>query len=253
MQHTVDHIGMRIKGPPCEAKIGRPVFAEAAHEPRLAAKHPAGIAASQGLSIGNHIRLDTKIRLSAARAESKAKEDFIKNQHNAALSAKRPQLLEPGCVASTVKSCTTTAVHKRRVTRRRAIRMQSLERIHQNAGHILAHPQGFEGAITHILQGIRFAWRHRISWPWLHILPPTVIGATKPHHMGLAGVIACQSDGLHHCFGTRHVKGDFVLRRENAKSFCHFDDCGVVHPQYGTKCLGSVISSDNIFLIKVIT
>src|SRR6202044_3092001 len=65
----------------------------------------------------------------------------------------------------------------------------------------------------------------------LHIARPAVIGAAKTHEMRSARVIAGKPDGLHHRFGSGHVKGDLTQAGDLFEHIDVFDDDRMIGPE----------------------
>ena len=66
------------------------------------------------------------------------------------------------------------------------------------------------GALLHVLECERLVRGHRITDSRLHFAPPTVISPAEPDQLS-SRVIPCQTHRLHHSFGARHVKRNFIV------------------------------------------
>ncbi len=113
--------------------------------------------------------------------------------------------------------------------------MQRLLRIDQYAGDVAPRAQHMQRFFGHVAKRIGFMRRQRIADPRLHVAPPAVIGAAEAHQVGAACVVAGEPHRLHHRFGARHVKRDFVEAGNLSQPFHVVDDDGVIRAEYGTE------------------
>ncbi len=100
--HRGHDVGMRIERAARKADVGGTIVAEAAHQILAAADHADRQAARKALAVGHHVGADAEIFLGAAGGETEADEDFVEDQHDAALSADLAQRLQPGGVGGAV-------------------------------------------------------------------------------------------------------------------------------------------------------
>ena len=64
--------------------------------------------------------------------------------------------------------------------------------------------------VVHLAQCVGVARHRRVAGPWLHVVPPAVVGAAEAHEVRLSRVVARQAHRLHHRLGARHVEGHRV-------------------------------------------
>ena len=110
--------------------------------------------------------------------------------------------------------------------------MQCLQRIDEHAGDVAAAADYGEAAFVHVAQGICVVRGERIAGARLYVVPPAMVGTAEAHEMAAARVIAREANGLHHRFGARHVKRDFIEPRDAFQGGGIVGDAGVVAAEY---------------------
>ena len=204
---------MRVEGAAGEADVGRALVAVALHPRRAAADHAHRQPAAQRLAVGDQVGLHAEVALRAARAEAEAHEHLVEDQRDAALGADLAQLAQPGGVGGLVVGRAARAVDQRAVARRRLVRMQRLQRIHQHAGDVAPGAQHLQAARVHVAQRVGALGRQRVAGTGLGFVPPAVVRAAEAHQVRLPRVIAGQPHRLHHRLRARHVEGQLVHAR----------------------------------------
>ena len=235
-RHAAHHIGVRVEGAARQAHVSRAIFAVALHQ-RVGAAHDAHRQpAAQRLAVGDHVGTHAEVGLGATGCEPKADKDLVEDEHDAALGADLAQRAQPRGVGSAVEVRAAAAVHELCVGRRVGVGMQGLERVDQHAGDVAPRAQHLQRTLVHVAQRVGLARRQWVARPGLHVFPPAVVGAAKAHEVLAPRVVARQAHGLHHGFGARHVKRDFVQARDGLEPRDVGQHLGVQLAKHHTEC-----------------
>ena len=243
---------MRIEGAAGEADVGGAVVAEAPHQFLAAADHADGEAAGEALAVGHHVGANAEIFLGAAGGEAEADEDFVEDQHDAALGADLAQLLQPFGVGRAIERALARTVDERGIAGRVGVGVQRLQRIDQHAGDVLARAQHVQRPLRHVGQRIGLVRRHRIADAGLHVAPPAVIGAGEANQMRALGVVARQPHRLHDRFGAGHVERDFVEAGNLAQPLHVLGDDGMVGAEHGAERVRALLGFRDALLVEVV-
>ena len=209
--HGRHHVGMGVERAAREADVGRAIVAEALHILVRAAHDADRQAAAHRLAVGHEIGLDAEIFLGAAQREAETDEDLVEDQHDAAVAADGAKFLQPCSVGVTVDTGVRPAVDQGRIGGGCLVGIERLRWIDEDAGDVAAPAQHLERGLGHVRQGVSVVRGNGIPHAGLHVAPPAMIGAAKPHEVGTSRVVARQPDGLHDGLGSRHVERDFIL------------------------------------------
>ena len=245
--------GMCIEGAAGKTNIARAVIAKALHPCRFTAHHPDRQAAAQGLAVSDHVGVNAKVSLSAAMVQTKTQKHFIHDECDAFFCTDLSQSLQPRCIGLPVVMHRALAINQGAVSGCSAVRVHGLQRVDQHTGDVLAVAQNTQGVGMHIVQGEGVARRrHGVAWSWLHIVPPAVISTCEAHNFSLLGVVAGQTDGLHHRFGARHVKRHLVLARQGTQALDVVQHTRVVTTQNRSQVLRHGCTFGHAGFVKVV-
>src|SRR5262249_35491713 len=128
----------------------------------------------------HQIGFDAKIFLRAAESKAEPKKYFVEDQHNGAGRTDFPQILQPSRVGDSVETRGSVARDQRRIARRSSVGIQSLNRIDENTGDIVARSKDAQGSRVHFLERVGLARRPGIADPRLNPIPPTMIRTAEP-------------------------------------------------------------------------
>ncbi len=243
---------MRVEGATREADIGGPILAEAPHQFASSANDADRQPATQRLAVGHHIGLHAEIVLCTTARDPEADEHLVKNQHDTALAADLPKFSQPFRIGHAIETRATRPVHQRRIARRIRVRMQRLERVHQNAGDILSRAKDLQRLFRHIAERIGVIGGNRIADAGLHVAPPSVIGAAQANKMRPLRVVACKTNRLHHRLGSGHVERDLVETGNLFQAPDVIDNHRMIAAQYGTEIAHPLGALGDAVLVEIV-
>ena len=113
--------------------------------------------------------------------------------------------------------------------------MKRLKRVDEDAGDVPSPTQNLKRALGHLGQRVGVASRRRISDARLNVAPPAVIGAAETNEVRAFGVIAGQTNRLHHGLGAGHVEGYFVQTGNFAQAADVIGDRRVISAEHRAK------------------
>ena len=109
-----------------------------------------------------------------------------------------------------------------------------------------------QAALIHVLEGMGFTRRQRVTGAGLHVFPPTVVRATKTHQMAALSVVSSQPYRLHDGFGARHVKRHLIESRDRLQARDITQNTRVVCAKHRPKICGGLLSGLNTGFVKVV-
>ena len=110
-----------------------------------------------------------------------------------------------------------------------------------------------QAALVHVFECVRFTRGQRIARPRLNVFPPAVVRTAETHQVAALGVVAGQSNGLHHGFCAGHVKRHLIQTRDGFKALHILQHTGVVRTEYRTEVFGRLLAGFNARLVEVVT
>src|SRR5262249_38991473 len=105
--------------------------------------------------------------------------------------------------------------------------------------------------VIDVFQRISVARRGRTARTGLHIVPPSVISATKPHQVALTGVISGKPNGLHDRFSARHVERNFGEAGYLPQTFSITEDAGMVPTKSRAECRAKPDAFCHALFVKI--
>src|SRR5262249_17760710 len=140
-------------------------------------------ATADRLAVSHEIGAHVEVFLRSTARDTKTEKHIIENQRNPAFCTDLAQFPHPRRVSRLVEMRTPSAIDQTRVCGRSHIWMQRLYRIHQHAGNIASCSENTQCRIRHLSQRVGLVRRDWIADSRLHVAPPAVIRATKPHQV----------------------------------------------------------------------
>ena len=159
---------------------------------------------------------------------------------------------QPLRVRRAIELRAAAAVDERRVLRRRRVRVQRLQRIHEHAGDVAPRLEHAQRARAHVGQRVDVVDAAAIAEPRLHAVPPAVIGAAEQHDVRATRVELREPHGLHDGFRARHVERDLVVARELLQALDVVAHDGMERPEHGTELLDAFRAGRDALLVEVV-